>query len=392
MTATSAAHSPVARPHHRRARAPRPRRAPARGQHPLDLRQAGGARLGPVQADLAAADRRSGDPGGGRGSDDRCARERRLHERARGQAADEPAGARQPDRRPRPGLRRARRRENLLARPRIQDAFVELAVLSQRQFVKVLHGDTKAVDTSNGDVVLDIRPLVLKLGDRFGFVSNLADQIPPDAGQVTILEADNLDTAQKITHWLEQIANFIWIFARRRLGRRDLAGPRATAAGGSLARHRSRRRRRDRARRALARRKVRRRSARRQRFDAAGGPQRVADHHAVARRRRLGRARRRHPRRDRRLARRPRRPRHCGARRARPAPAAARDRVERVRRRDVADHLAPPDPGLPDDGRARRRGCDRLRRLPAPARGGVAGACARALPDRPLRHRPDGPS
>ena len=86
-------------------------------------------------------------------------------------------------------------------------------MLSQKQFVKVLHGDTKAVDTSNGDVVLDIRPLVLKLGDRFGFVTDLADKIPPDAGQVTILEADNLDTAQKITHWLEQIANFVWIFA-----------------------------------------------------------------------------------------------------------------------------------------------------------------------------------
>ena len=103
--------------------------------------------------------------------------------------------------------------QNLLARPRIQDAFVEAAVLSQTQFVKVLRGETTAVDTSNGDVVLDIRPLVLKLGDRFGFVSNLADKIPPDAGQVTILEADNLDTAQKITHWLEQVANFIWIFA-----------------------------------------------------------------------------------------------------------------------------------------------------------------------------------
>ena len=103
--------------------------------------------------------------------------------------------------------------QNLLARPRIQDAFVQAAVLSQKQFVKVLHGDTKALDTSNGDVVLDIRPLVLKLGDRFGFVSNLADQIPQNAGQVTILKSDDLKTAQKVTHWLEQIANFVWIFA-----------------------------------------------------------------------------------------------------------------------------------------------------------------------------------
>ena len=56
--------------------------------------------------------------------------------------------------------------QNLLARPRIQDAFVEATVLAQKQFVKVLHGDTKAVDTSNGDVVLDIRPLVLQAGGQ----------------------------------------------------------------------------------------------------------------------------------------------------------------------------------------------------------------------------------
>ena len=68
------------------------------------------------------------------------------------------------------------------------------------------------------------------------------------------------------------------------------------------------------------------------------------------------------------------------ARRARPAPAAARDRVERVRRRDVAAHLAAPDPGLPHDGGARRRGCDRLRRLPAPAQGGVACSCTGGSP------------
>jgi hypothetical protein len=103
--------------------------------------------------------------------------------------------------------------ENLLARPKIQDAFVEATALAQQQFVKVLHGDTKALDTSNGDVVLDIRPLVLRLGDRFGFVNNLAEKIPQESTQVTILKSDDLKTAQKLTHWLEQIANYIWILA-----------------------------------------------------------------------------------------------------------------------------------------------------------------------------------
>jgi hypothetical protein len=103
--------------------------------------------------------------------------------------------------------------QKLLARPKVQDAFVELASLSQSQFVNVLHGDTQALATSDGNVVLDLRPLVLRLGDRFGFVSNLAEKVPQGSAQVTILQSNDLDTAQKVTHWLEQIANFIWIFA-----------------------------------------------------------------------------------------------------------------------------------------------------------------------------------
>ncbi len=103
--------------------------------------------------------------------------------------------------------------QNLLARPRVQDAFVEAASRSQQQLVSVLHGDTKALQTSDGNVVLDLRPLVLKLGDRFGFVSNLADKVPQDSAQITILKSDDLNSAQTVTHLLEQVANFIWIFA-----------------------------------------------------------------------------------------------------------------------------------------------------------------------------------
>lgn len=101
----------------------------------------------------------------------------------------------------------------LVTRPRVQEAFVDLASASQSQFVKVLHGDTQAVSTTNGSVVLDLRPLVLELGDRFNFVSNLAEKVPQESTQVTILKSDDLDMAQNVTHWLEQIANFVWILA-----------------------------------------------------------------------------------------------------------------------------------------------------------------------------------
>ena len=103
--------------------------------------------------------------------------------------------------------------EKLLARPRVQDTFVALSSASQGALVRVLRGETEALESSDGNVVLDLRPLVLRLGDRFGFVENLAARIPQDSAQVTILKSDDLDTAQTITHWLEQVADYVWILA-----------------------------------------------------------------------------------------------------------------------------------------------------------------------------------
>jgi hypothetical protein len=103
--------------------------------------------------------------------------------------------------------------QELLTRPRIQTTFVTLASASQSQLVKVLRGDTQAVSTTGGKVVLDLPPLVIRLGDRFGFVENLSGRLPEGSAQITILDSDNLSTAQNITHWLEQIANFVWILA-----------------------------------------------------------------------------------------------------------------------------------------------------------------------------------
>lgn len=107
----------------------------------------------------------------------------------------------------------ARAADEMLSRPRVQDLFVEASVFAQQRLVRVLHGDTEVVETTDGNVVLDLRPLILRLGDRFNFVTNLADRVPQDSGQVVLLRSDDLKTAQKVTHWLETVANWIWILA-----------------------------------------------------------------------------------------------------------------------------------------------------------------------------------
>ena len=99
----------------------------------------------------------------------------------------------------------------VLARPRVQQLFVGLASTAQTELVKVLENKTEALDTTNGNVVLDIRPLVLRLGERFQFVDNLEQRIPQDAGQITLLQSDQLSTAQTITQWLKAVADWIWV-------------------------------------------------------------------------------------------------------------------------------------------------------------------------------------
>jgi hypothetical protein len=99
----------------------------------------------------------------------------------------------------------------LLERPRVQQLFVDVASAAQQQLVKVLENKTELLDTTNGNVVLDLRPLVLRLGENFQFVDNLEQRIPQDAGQITLLESDELSTAQNITQLLKGVADWIWV-------------------------------------------------------------------------------------------------------------------------------------------------------------------------------------
>ncbi len=103
--------------------------------------------------------------------------------------------------------------QRLVEQPQVQDAFVAASSHAQRQFVGVLDGNETIVKTTGGKVVLDVRPLVLDLGDRFSIVSNLQSRLPANAGRVTILESDQLKSAQDATRLLRFVADWIWVFA-----------------------------------------------------------------------------------------------------------------------------------------------------------------------------------
>jgi len=81
----------------------------------------------------------------------------------------------------------------VLASPRFQALWVEANRRAHENLLAVLEGeDVRRFQTAEGSVVLDLSPLVERFANRLG----ISERLPEDAGKVTILESDQLDTAQ----------------------------------------------------------------------------------------------------------------------------------------------------------------------------------------------------
>jgi hypothetical protein len=77
---------------------------------------------------------------------------------------------------------------------------------AHEQLLEVLEDKKEAVSTEEGEVKLQLGSLVTNLADQVGVGSSLAEKLPPDAAQVTILRSDQLKTAQNIAVALKGLA------------------------------------------------------------------------------------------------------------------------------------------------------------------------------------------
>jgi hypothetical protein len=77
---------------------------------------------------------------------------------------------------------------------------------AHEQLVAVLENKKEAVSTEEGEVKLQLGSLVTNLADQIGVGASLAEKLPPDAAQVTILRSDQLKTAQNIVVALKGLA------------------------------------------------------------------------------------------------------------------------------------------------------------------------------------------
>jgi hypothetical protein len=99
----------------------------------------------------------------------------------------------------------------LLARPRVQDAWALANRNAHKQFLAIINGGGKTVSTQNGEVVLDLRSVVDQLASTLGIESQVAAArqkvtLPPSAAQLVIMKSTQLQTAQDIAKAIKGIS------------------------------------------------------------------------------------------------------------------------------------------------------------------------------------------
>ncbi len=77
---------------------------------------------------------------------------------------------------------------------------------AHEQLIAVLENKKEAVNTANGEVKLNLGTLLTNLAGQVGLGQDLAEELPPDAGEITILKSEQLKTAQDIVVAIKGLA------------------------------------------------------------------------------------------------------------------------------------------------------------------------------------------
>lgn len=96
--------------------------------------------------------------------------------------------------------------EQVLETSTAQTLWREANRTAHEELIAVLEDKREGVSTGNGEVTLDLASLVTNLANEVGIGAQLAEKLPDDAGQVTILRSDELKTAQDVATGIKGLA------------------------------------------------------------------------------------------------------------------------------------------------------------------------------------------
>jgi hypothetical protein len=101
--------------------------------------------------------------------------------------------------------------DTILGRPRVQQLWQNANRRAHQLFMAVIDGKRGILTTTDGNVVLNLRPLVQEVANETGLGQRLVQQLPPDAGQITVMKGTQLDTARKAVK-VVRATSFLLVF------------------------------------------------------------------------------------------------------------------------------------------------------------------------------------
>ncbi len=86
--------------------------------------------------------------------------------------------------------------ERALDNPRVQDAWSRANYFADEQLVRIVTGGGSRVQVSNGDVILNLRAILVNVLARLGLPTSLASKLPASAATITVVKSKNLGLVQ----------------------------------------------------------------------------------------------------------------------------------------------------------------------------------------------------
>lgn len=96
--------------------------------------------------------------------------------------------------------------ERALASSRFQQAWENANRAAHQTLVNIIEDKGDVVSTTGGDVVLQLQPLIIQVANQLGLGKDLADKLPPDVGNLKIVDSDELGLAQTIAKLIRGLA------------------------------------------------------------------------------------------------------------------------------------------------------------------------------------------
>jgi hypothetical protein len=98
----------------------------------------------------------------------------------------------------------------LLGRPKVQQLWRNANRRAHQLFMAVIDGKSNVLVQSGGNVVLDLKPILLQVAQRLGLSGKRVQALPADTAQIVVMKGNQLDTARRAVKVIRVMSYFLF--------------------------------------------------------------------------------------------------------------------------------------------------------------------------------------